>query len=154
MPDGTQEIPLRLRKARGILLTMEQVSRNIYPHAHTKEALQQVHWAALRYMRRAGQPARNVVGLAKFLGVTSGPASRTAKVLVKRGLITARQSPDDSRAKVFDLTPEGVRCLEDDPASIAAKYLDSISEEDLDTLSLALDRLTSLLLKKTDQGTD
>ncbi len=149
MPEGSNpDTPLRLRKARGIILTMEQVSRSIYPHEHTKEGLLQVHWAALRYMRRAGQQTRNVVGLAKFLGVTSGPASRTAKVLINRGLITSRQSPHDSRAKVFDLTDLGRASLDNDPARQAAQVLECLSDDDLDRLSLALDRMTNALHDK------
>ena len=141
MPDPLKDSRDRkLRQARGVALLMEQTCRQVYENRHP-QALHAVQWSALRYFSRAGEQARNVAGLAKYLGVTSGPASRTAASLVKRELINSSPSPEDSRSRLFALTGAGEQVLLSDPINRAAETLNGLSDSELATLVAALDKI-------------
>ena len=134
-----------LVRARGVAHLIEQVCRFAYEDRRP-EALHSVQWSALRYFARANEQVRTVNGLAKYLGVTSAPASRTAASLVKRGLVDVHQSPRDARSNIFTLTEAGVALLEDDPIGKVAHLLAEMCEEDLKRLAAALDNVHAKLL--------
>lgn len=138
------------RKARGIALLLEQTARLVYDEKQPK-ALHAVQWSALRYLERAGAKSRNVAGLAKYLGVTSGPASRTTASLVSRGLAEVTDSPTDSRTKIINLTEKGHATLEHDPLNRCARIVNELGDEELSTLALALNKLHSRLSKPLDE---
>lgn len=98
----------------GVAALFEQIARAIYEERGPK-TLQPGQWPSLRYFQRAGPRARNVSGLAKYLGVTLGTASRSAAALARRGLIVARPNPEDGRGVVYDLSAAGEAALADDP---------------------------------------
>ena len=128
------------RRKRGIALLLEQSARLVYDHRDL-HALHQVQWSALRYFARAGGKTSNVAGLAKYLGVTTAPASRTAASLVKRGLVIARPSPDDSRSRHFSLTDNGHLLLDDDPLNRVSDILETLDKDELTAFTLALDKI-------------
>jgi DNA-binding MarR family transcriptional regulator len=134
-----------LTRARGVAHLIEQVCRFAYEDKRP-EALHSVQWSALRYFSRANEQVRTVNGLAKYLGVTSAPASRTAASLVKRGLVTMRQSPRDARSNIFTLTETGLQLLPEDPIGKVAHILAEMNEDDLCRLAAALDNVHSKLL--------
>ncbi len=117
------------RKAAGLASLYEQVLRTVYEKRGLSE-LQPAQWSALRYFRRAGASARTVSGLAKFLGVTMGPASRTARTLQRRGLLTSSKNPKDARSIIFTLTRAGNSILELDPLLRLARTLETLDAED------------------------
>ncbi|MGV6801693.1 MAG: MarR family winged helix-turn-helix transcriptional regulator [bacterium] len=143
MADGELQLSPDLRRARGIALLLEQTSR-LYYDKHP-ENLHSVQWAALRYFNRAGQRSRNVAGLAKFLGVTSAPASRTAASLVNRKLTSVEPCPDDSRCKVFSLTQKGKDSLADDPINRVAEIIAHLDEKQKTLLATTLDKIYNSL---------
>ena len=132
------------RKARGLALLLEQSARLIYDQRHPND-LHAVQWSALRYFSRAGERARNVAGLSRYLGVTSAPASRTAASLLKRGLVSVSPSPDDSRSRVYDLTAAGTEMLKQDPINRVSDLLVGLSPEEQALLARVLDRICAAL---------
>lgn len=124
----------------GLALLFEQTARHIYDSKSPKD-LHPVQWAALRYFARANRSARTVAGLARYLGVTVGPASRTASSLAKRGLVVSEPNEQDRRSAIFSLTQEGDGELEKDPIARAASAIDHLSPAQLDAFADALDAL-------------
>lgn len=137
------------RRARAIALLLEQTARLVYDEKQPK-ALHAVQWSALRYLERAGEQSRNVAGLARYLGVTSGPASRTAASLVSRGLASMCESPHDSRTRIIDLTDKGKDVLAGDPLNRCAMIVQDLSEEEISALAMALDKLHARLSEHDD----
>ena len=117
------------RKAVGLASLYEQVLRVVYEKRGPAE-LQPAQWSALRFFRRAGASARTVSGLANFLGVTMGPASRTARALQRRGFLTSSKNPKDARSIIFTLTGAGVSILKLDPLLRLARTLETLDTED------------------------
>lgn len=134
----------KLHKARGIALLMEQTCRQVYDHKQP-QALHAVQWSALRYFNNLEETARNVAGLAAYLGVTSGPASRTAASLVKRNFLSSAPSPLDSRSRLFAITDLGRSTLCNDPINHAAATLNGLNDDELATLGEALDKIYTAL---------
>ncbi len=111
----------------GLAILLEQTARAIYE----KRAPTDIHpgqWSALRYFARAGRRARTVAGLASFLGVTRGPASRAASALIKRGFLSSRVNKDDRRSPIFTLTKMGREVLRDDPIKRLARVISKMEE--------------------------
>lgn len=117
------------RQLLGLASLYEQVARAIYEE-RGPNVIQPGQWSALRYFGRAGQGARNVTGLARFLGVTLGPASRAVGALDRRGLINLRPNPDDGRSQLVDLTQDGQRQLKIDPLKRFAGALGTLEPAD------------------------
>lgn len=128
-----------MRQSKGIALLLEQTSRLFYDR--NPRELHAVQWAALRFFGRAGAQVRTVAGLARFLGVTAAPASRTASSLVSRGLLSVEKSRFDSRSKIFTLTETGHDILEDDPLEAVAQRISDLPELDRKRLASVLDQL-------------
>lgn len=113
------------RRSRGAALLLEQIARAVYERREAG-GMFPAQWAALRFFDRAGPRARTVGGLAGYLGVTRGPASRTGSSLVKRGLVDTRPNPDDGRAPLFSLTRAGEEALAKDPLADLAVAIDRL----------------------------
>lgn len=111
----------------GLAILLEQTARAIYE----KRAPTDIHpgqWSALRYFARAGRRARTVAGLANYLGVTRGPASRAASALTKRGFLSSSENKDDRRSPIFTLTKMGREVLRDDPIKRLARVISKMEE--------------------------
>ena len=148
MQDNPDKLPDR--RARAIALLLEQTARLVYDEKQPKD-LHAVQWSALRFCERAGDTSRTVAGLARYLGVTSGPASRTAASLVARGLARMEESPRDSRSKVIHLTEIGEDALLHDPLNRCALVLaEELSEEEKAALAKALNKLYARLARGTE----
>ncbi len=117
------------RPASGLASLYEQVARAIYEERGPR-ALQPGQWSSLRYFERAGREARTVSGLARYLGVTLGTASRAAAALARRGLIQARANPKDGRSVMYDLTATGAAELDRDPLQRLAGAIQTIEPDD------------------------
>jgi len=136
------------RKLYGLASLYEQVGRAIY-EGEGRSELQPAQWSALRFFQRAGAKARTVSGLARYLGVTMGPASRTANALERRGLLRAEKNPDDARSTLFSLTIEGELQLENDPQMRLVAALETLEDTERDGLSEAVAKI-SIFLSKID----
>lgn len=140
----TRPGPHHNRRAHGVAQLLEQVARRVLEKRDSND-LHAAQWSALRYFSRAGRRTANVAGLSKYLGNTMAPASRTARSLVDRGLLSACPSPDDARAVIFSLTQAGFDRLEEDPLIEIANLVASLDTVDIATLSESLEALRSHL---------
>ncbi len=132
------------RRLLGLASMFEQIVRASYER-RGPSGLQPAQWSALRYFERAGASARTVSGLAKFMGVTMGPASRAARALERRGLLTSERSSADGRSVIYALTPLGLDELKDDPLLRLANALDRIDPAALAAISRSLLELSDAL---------
>jgi DNA-binding MarR family transcriptional regulator len=105
-------VPDRAAMASAQLL--EQLIRLVYPERGPHD-MHPGQWAALRYLSRANPEASTVAGLARFLGVTLGPASRAASALTRKGLVTGTRDPKDRRSIRLTLTEAGTTLIRQDP---------------------------------------
>ena len=132
------------RRASGVAQTLVQMAR-LLQEKRGSDDLHAVQWAALRYFARAGRRAATVQGLSRYLGNTSGSASRTVKSLLDRGLLSGRALREDARSTTFSLTPEGEAALRRDPLIEVAAAVDMLDEADLNRLGSLLDAVQTAL---------
>lgn len=128
----------------GLAILLEQTARSIYD----KRAPTDIHpgqWSALRFFARAGRKARTVAGLASYLGVTRGPASRAASALVHQGFLISEENRDDRRSPVFTLTRNGRDVLKDDPINRLARVISKMADGEKEALVESLNALYASL---------
>ena len=133
-------MPRADRKSAGLASLYEQVLRTVYEKRGRAE-LQPAQWSALRFFHRAGAGARTVSGLSKFLGVTMGPASRTARTLLRRGFLTSSIHPTDARSIIFTLSEKGNSVMKLDPLQRLARKLETLDENDQVVFSRVIGKL-------------
>jgi DNA-binding MarR family transcriptional regulator len=131
---------------KGLALVLEQVVRSTY-EGRADGALHPAQRAALRYFAKANQGARTATGLARYLGITVAPASRTAAALVERGLLGVETSPLDARKRIFTLTPEGQKALRADPINRLSRAVNRLDPKDRHRLADLLDAICENLGK-------
>ncbi len=129
--------------ARGIAALFEEVARNIYPDRGPKN-LHARQWAALRYFERAGAQRRTVTGLANYIGITMGPASRSVRSLVSNGLLRPEDDQPDRKAVVYQLSEHGREMLTHDPLNRFAAMLATLPPDSRQHLTQALEVLLDL----------
>ena len=114
--------------------------------------MQAAQWSALRYFGKAGERARNVVGLARYQGTNPGTASRTIGTLVRRGLLAVVVSPDDKRARIVSLTEAGRTLLTQDPLFVVETAIAAMPPEAQEGLATGLRDLLGRLLSAGADG--
>lgn len=132
------------RADMGLSLLLEQTARSIYD----KRGPADIHpgqWSALRYFARANRKARTVAGLATFLGVTRGPASRAANSLVKQGFLSSEVNEQDRRSPIFSVTEKGEAVLKEDPIIRLATAISEMDGQRRMDLAESLEQLYSSL---------
>lgn len=139
------------RHSLGLASLYEQVARAIYEE-RGPQSLQPGQWSSLRFFEQAGPSARNVSGLARYLGVTLGTASRAAAALARRGLIEAHPNPDDGRSVLFDLSTEGAAAMENDPLYRLANAIEAIETSDKAVFTRIILRLADDLGADSEQA--
>lgn len=92
--------------------------------------LKPAQWAALRYLRNVNASARTLTVFARANAISKGAASQMIKALGERGLVGFETSAEDQRSKRIDLTPLGLRYLEDDPMHLVADALRKVPPAD------------------------
>ena len=130
---------------RGLALLLERVVRTIY-EGRDQDQLHPAQWAALRYFARAGRLSRTVAGLAKFLGITKGPASRSTNRLAKRGYLFSEVNEADRRVSFFTLTGAGEKALEADPIFRLAQAISRFDPERKAAFAACLEDIHAPLL--------
>lgn len=140
-PGGTTTTgPDTQRRASGVAQLLVQLSRRVLEKRDADD-LHAVQWSALRYFSRAGRRSATVMGLASYLGNTTGSASRTARSLVERGLISGEPLREDARSVTFSLTKAGDAALLEDPLGEITQALCTLEEAELARLAGVLDRV-------------
>lgn len=97
---------------------------------------------ALAVIEAAGELSLKAVG--ESLGLSLPAVSRSVESLVKRGLVTREECPEDRRSKLVRATPEGsakIREIGELRMSGLRSFVDSLSQEELDVLAPALELL-------------
>jgi DNA-binding MarR family transcriptional regulator len=113
--------------AMGLALMLEQTMRLVYPERSPQD-MHPGQWAALRFLARSNKEARTVLGLARYLGITQGPASRAVAALERKGLLAGERDTKDRRVIRLALTAEGQRLLAHDPIQRLAGLIDALPD--------------------------
>lgn len=150
-PSGTAAAPHRATRLHGIASLVEQTARAVHDLCWTTD-MQAAQWSALRYFGKAGERARNVVGLARYQGTNPGTASRTIGTLVRRGLLAVVVSPDDKRARIVSLTEAGRTLLTQDPLLVVETAIAAMPPEAQEGLATGLRDLLGRLLSAGADG--
>ena len=128
----------------GLSLLLEQTARSIYD----KKGPTDIHrgqWAALRYFARANRSSRTVSGLARYLDVTPGPASRAVKSLLRHNYIISEPNEKDRRSPIFSLSPAGQAVLSEDPIKRLAHAIATLDSARKTCLAESLEHLYASL---------
>lgn len=132
---------------KGLSLLLEQCVRRAYDRAGPAE-LHPVQWAALRYFRRAGRLTRTIAGLARFLGITKGPASRTTNRLVRRGYLLSEINEADRRVPLISVTEAGRKALGADPILRLAESIGRLTAAEKAAFATGLETVFEALLSE------
>ncbi len=111
----------------GLAVMLEQTMRLVYPERSPQD-MHPGQWAALRFLARANKDARTVLGLARYLGITQGPASRAVAALERKALLTGERDPKDRRVIRLNLTEAGRALLTQDPIQRLAGLIETLPE--------------------------
>lgn len=107
--------------------------------------LQPVQAQALGYLARCNRYSDSPAAVAEFLGLTKGTVSQTLAVLQERGLVLAKDDPDDGRRVRLQLTAKGRRLAERLPSPLLEEAMQSVPRggelvEQLEALLVAMQR--------------
>src|SRR5271170_1574338 len=80
-----------------------------FAHDLTKSGVSVSEWVALRKLYDLGESTQNE--LAAAMGMTKGPISRILDRLLRKKLVSRKDSPSDGRAHVVRLTEAGSRLV-------------------------------------------
>jgi DNA-binding MarR family transcriptional regulator len=119
--------------AMGLAVMLEQTMRLVYPERSPQD-MHPGQWAALRFLARANKEARTVLGLARYLGITQGPASRSVAALERKALLVGERDSKDRRVVRLELTPAGRALLAQDPIQRLAgliKSMPTLAQQDM-----------------------
>ncbi len=111
-----------------------------------------MQWAALRFFARANRRARSVAGLARYLGVTLAPASRTVGALKKHGLVETHKDPSDARISIIELTEAGREVLLADPIFGLAGVLENLPSDQFELLGRNIADVNAQLSARAGQA--
>jgi len=119
---------------------IEHIGRRLQSLAYA-EGLNPAQWTLLRFLARANPSARTPTGFSRFHLTTKNAATQTIDALRRKKLVRSGAHPHDQRAKLLELTSEGLKVLQRDPMNALVSALGRLPEEDLHHLA----RITSAL---------
>jgi DNA-binding MarR family transcriptional regulator len=99
-------------------------------------------------LRFVGEGETRATRLAERLGVSAPVLSRHIAELQEQGYVIRRQDPDDGRAQLVALTPDGaakLRHIEEQRTASLQDYLREWSQEDAEETAKTLRKLTESL---------
>ena len=134
-PQIVQAIRIEMRRGRGSDISIPQ-------------------FRTLRFIQR--NPDAALSTLAEHLGLTLPSVSKLVDGLVKQKLITRKESTADRRRITLTLTPNGTAIVEAARAGARAnlaKKLAGLSNDELETISLAMQLLRPIFINQSDQTT-
>jgi DNA-binding MarR family transcriptional regulator len=103
--------------------------------------LSPAQWEALRFTARANRYSLSPTALAKYLGTTKGTISQTLISLEKKGYLQRLRDEHDRRSVRLELTPAGLRLLEQDPLFEIDKAVACLPAHEKDALFDGLNRM-------------
>lgn len=130
MADSENTMPVRQpdRAAMASALLLEQLIRLVYPERGPQD-MHPGQWAALRYLSRTNAEASTVAGLARYLGITLGPASRAVSALARKGLVQGERDAKDKRSVRLSLTDAGTDLIGRDPLLRLGELIDTLPQD-------------------------
>jgi len=134
-PQIVQAIRIEMRRGRGSDISIPQ-------------------FRTLRFIQR--NPDAALSTLAEHLGLTLPSVSKLVDGLVKQKLITRKESTADRRRITLTLTPNGTAIVDAARAGARtnlAKKLAGLSNDELETISLAMQLLRPIFINQSDQTT-
>lgn len=105
---------------------------------------------ALLHLERLGAGARQA-DLAREIGITEASLVRTLQHLERVGLVERQSDPEDGRAKLLDLTPEGARLarqIDGRLIELRQELLQGVSEADLATAVAVLELISNRITER------
>ena len=102
-------------------------------------------WAAVRFLARSNAISRKPSAFAEFHGTTRGTASQTLKSLASAGLAQREKDGRDARSVRFSLTEAGERMALNDPVLRLKDAVQSLPNEQRETLSGLIGQLSCSL---------
>jgi DNA-binding MarR family transcriptional regulator len=112
--------------------------------------LRPAEWMALRYFARANDQSRRASALADFEANSRAAVSHVIGRLEQGGYLTRRQSQDDGRSFVLEVTAKGQAALQHDPISGLVQAVRSLPDHDRGALH---DALREVLTELATSGT-
>jgi DNA-binding MarR family transcriptional regulator len=100
--------------------------------------LNPAQWDSLRFVAQANRFSRTPGALAIFLGTTKGTASQTLNALEKKGYLSRVQDPEDKRVRHLELTVAGQDLLSEDPLNCLDLAIERLPSEVIDTMAQGL----------------
>lgn len=128
---------------------MERLARILLNDSHAG-GLKPTQWEALRYLSRANRFSRSPGAVTAYLGVTKGTVSQTLSALERKGLITKATDQADRRGVQINLTRQGAKMLQHDPAISIETATRQMTAIDRAQLSASLEGVVLRLLR--DRG--
>lgn len=107
---------------------LESIIRTTYSEKSPGELLP-LQWSIMRYLHGSSVQHASVSYMARFLGITHAPVSRSVATLKKRGLVKSVDSPEAPRGVALVLTQKGHIALQNDPLKRVASAIDLLPEE-------------------------
>ena len=107
---------------------LERTVRAMYD-ARGPQDMHPGQWAVLRYMARVNADNRTIAGVADYLGMTLGPASRAVSALARKKLLDVKPLETDRRKRVIRVTRAGLRMLESDPIQKLEAVLEALPDD-------------------------
>ncbi|MEM7720732.1 MAG: MarR family transcriptional regulator [Pseudomonadota bacterium] len=86
----------------------------LYPE-RAPGALQPLQWSILRFLEHRAPEEATVSAVARFIGISHAPVSRSIQTLCKKGLLSPIKCGTSRRSNAYALTPEGARMMQADP---------------------------------------
>jgi DNA-binding MarR family transcriptional regulator len=137
--------------AMGLAVMLEQTMRLVYPERSPQD-MHPGQWAALRFLARANKEARTVLGLARYLGITQGPASRAIAALERKALLTGERDSKDRRVVRLEITPAGRALLDQDPIQRLAGLIKALPDAAQQDMAQRIGDLFKGLVSRSDVG--
>jgi len=136
-----------MKKADSIPLLLERFGRIVQNDAH-REGLKPTQWEALRFLARANRFSRSPRAVTAYLGMTKGTVSQTLNALETKGLIRKISESADRRSLRLELTPLGLRMLEQDPLLELETALEGLSGRNREAITQLLEGVLTGMLER------
>ena len=117
---------------------------------HRQPGLSVPQFRSLAFIRR--QPGAPLNSLAEHLGLTPASTSKLVDGLLERNLVERRESPQDRRRIMLNLTPEGLSVWQssyDHTLAFLVNRLDTLTSAEREALQSSL-RILRPLFEETD----
>lgn len=135
------QIAMARALADSLARTLRVFRRLLHEEAKAHE-LTQAQYNAMRYLMASGD--RRMSDLAAFLELTNGATTSLIERIEARGLVTRKLDPEDGRAVLVSVTPDGQRLGEEMRRNVEASLLRAFERLKLPERHMAVGGLEAL----------